>query len=753
MLSRLLVSQVKHNSYFLVGLALGLWLALAAVPLDDQIAACESSLAGGASSSVAGSADEFEPAREERPLGAAGPAAGRSVQRPRYYTTELGMRAGLLAGALSSEGALDGRAAALNATARLSPALRLFIAAAALPAARAHHTNVVAFTDTREMLKPFHALKYLADNYLEEYDFFFLVSDTSFVNARRLSELVSRLSVSQDVYMGSVTDDDNHYCSLDGGILLSNSVLRAVHGELDWCVRNSYSPHHHENIGRCVLHAAHLPCQPALQGESYISAKLEGGAGGALGELLPALADAVTAHPLLEPEHFYQLHAYVSRVQLERGRAAARGAAAGGAAAARRHPRGARNASWPAGLRADPGLAPPLPANRFDHLRWTSFNVTHAFLPDDHHSVAPLTGAMKQAVDMVVEEASAWARRRWDAVDAALVEGAWCWQPPHALRYRLLLRLTRAGGAGGAALRGVDAARVLGAARLAPARYVTESARVHVLLPLPAAAPAPAPHALAFLKRYETVCLQRDTNTALVIVLVSSGNVTSAEMESGATEVREAVRALLERHRGARIDVVETSVGAGDAAGDAGGDAARAAALAAGLPRAPRDALVLLAEPDLEFNEDFLNRVRMNTISGEQWFLPAPFARYAQFAHPRFVEADGSRPQQHTGRFNAHTHRVLAFYRADYEAALESWRLSGGAADAAAARVLAAAPLRALRAPDPAALVAPRPAPCPAAPAAAACLQRQRARGFAELDLGARHALAKLLLETQADLA
>lgn len=52
----------------------------------------------------------------------------------------------------------------------------------------------------------------------------------------------------------------------DGGILLSNSVLRALHGELDWCVRNSYSPHHHENLGRCVLHAAHARCAPALQG-------------------------------------------------------------------------------------------------------------------------------------------------------------------------------------------------------------------------------------------------------------------------------------------------------------------------------------------------------------------------------------------------------------------------------------------------------------------------------------------------------
>lgn len=116
---------------------------------------------------------------------------------------------------LSSEAALAGRAAALNRTAaRLQPALRFFITASAPRAAPG--ANVVGFTDTREMLKPFHALKYLADNYLEEYDFFFLVSDASFVNARRLLELVSKLSVSHvhDVYMGTVAEDDTHYCTL-----------------------------------------------------------------------------------------------------------------------------------------------------------------------------------------------------------------------------------------------------------------------------------------------------------------------------------------------------------------------------------------------------------------------------------------------------------------------------------------------------------------------------------------------------------
>ncbi|KPJ20758.1 Chondroitin sulfate synthase 2 [Papilio xuthus] len=471
MLSRCVVSQVKHNSYFLVGLALGLWLALATVPLEDDVtpAACN---AAGPPPVV----DEWEPVREQREMGAAG-AAGRSVQRPRYYSTELGMRAGLLAGALSSEAALAGRAAALNRTAaRLLPALRFFITASALRSAPAG-ANVVGFTDTREMLKPFHALKYLADNYLEEYDFFFLVTDATYVNAQRLTELVSKLSVSQDVYMGTVADDDTQYCTLESGILLSNSVLRAVHGALDWCVRNSYSPHHHENIGRCVLHAAHTTCTSSLQvssrftltalstpgyctarvilqdivvrvqGESYVSWRVGGAVPSA--ELEPALADAVTAHPVHDPHHMYQLHAYVL---LQRAQAEVARLRVQAAASARRHPRGFRNATWPPGLRNSPGLAPPPPNNRFDHLRWTTFNATHALMPDDHRTAAPLAAATKQAIQwrrvcvcmceqLALAEAGAWARRRWAAGGVRLLEGAWCWEPPHALRYRLLLAL------------------------------------------------------------------------------------------------------------------------------------------------------------------------------------------------------------------------------------------------------------------------------------------------------------------------
>lgn len=146
-------------------------------------------------------------------------------------------------------------------------------------------------------------------------------------------------------------------------MLLSNSVLRAVHGELDWCVRNSYSPHHHENIGRCVLHAAHRACAAAAQGQTYRAARAPSPEQPPA--LAPELADAVTVSPVTRAATFYSLHAYVSRVHLQRDRAEVRRLRAALWRGAARHPPHYRNATWPSGLRADPGLAPPRPDSRY----------------------------------------------------------------------------------------------------------------------------------------------------------------------------------------------------------------------------------------------------------------------------------------------------------------------------------------------------------------------------------------------------
>lgn len=166
--------------------------------------------------------------------------------------------------------------------------------------------NIVGFTDTRENLRPFHVLKYIADNYLDDYDYFLLMSDTVYVDARKLKSMLYHISITFDLYMGARLSDasvsgygvnhinvgagggnadgvvpqaaennnsddfrmlsDRNYCDLNAGILLSTSVIRKIRNNLDWCVRNGITNMHSVNVGRCVKYSSNLPgCQDSFQ--------------------------------------------------------------------------------------------------------------------------------------------------------------------------------------------------------------------------------------------------------------------------------------------------------------------------------------------------------------------------------------------------------------------------------------------------------------------------------------------------------
>lgn len=179
--------------------------------------------------------------------------------------------------------------------------------------------NIVGFTDTRENLRPFHVIKYIADNYLDDYDYFLIIQDNVYVDARKLKSMLYHMSITFDLYMGAIAESsyssygvnregggnivaaglsgnlndhqggggdnndgggggaagnkdefrmlsDRNYCDLNAGILLSSSVIRKMRNNLDWCVRNGITNVHSINIGRCVKYSSNLPgCQEQFQ--------------------------------------------------------------------------------------------------------------------------------------------------------------------------------------------------------------------------------------------------------------------------------------------------------------------------------------------------------------------------------------------------------------------------------------------------------------------------------------------------------
>jgi hypothetical protein len=228
----------RQNKYFLIGLFSGILAGLILTPILEDDCLFNENGEGHASDHLSRSRslssdsdirEDYEPRINVAGKPKKAQKTSNLLNRPRYYSTELGIREKLFVGILSSQHNVSTRGVALNKTiAHLVDKVMFFIDA---PGPRKLNISmpggIVGFTDTRKLLKPFHMLKYITDNYLDEFDFYFLVKDTTYVKARQLYEMVQGISVSEDVHAGSgKRDEHTSFCSL--GMDVKHKMLHVI---------------------------------------------------------------------------------------------------------------------------------------------------------------------------------------------------------------------------------------------------------------------------------------------------------------------------------------------------------------------------------------------------------------------------------------------------------------------------------------------------------------------------------------------
>lgn len=184
--------------------------------------------------------DEYEPRinLQGKPKSPQKPV--QKLVRPRYASTELNMKYKLFIGVLSNKHLLDPSMASFlnlsifnlqllyqNQQSKNSK-ITFFINNPNMNEKILHDStppgiSVVNFNDNRDNLLPFHSLKYVTDNYIKSYDWFFFITDETFFRASKLLDMLNHISITQDLYMGySANDRFSIYCSLTTGILFSN---------------------------------------------------------------------------------------------------------------------------------------------------------------------------------------------------------------------------------------------------------------------------------------------------------------------------------------------------------------------------------------------------------------------------------------------------------------------------------------------------------------------------------------------------
>lgn len=163
----------------------------------------------------------------------------KKVIRSRYIADELGIREKLLVAVLTETNRLETFSLFTNQSLQ-EFANRVIFFTSSETSSVPVGMQIVSLNDKRIYLRPFYALKYLAEKFANSYDWFFIAPDNTFIRGQKvrfsstkrkkkilefrfqLRDFVNRISVNQDLYMGQAFDDVHAvYCYYGSGIILS----------------------------------------------------------------------------------------------------------------------------------------------------------------------------------------------------------------------------------------------------------------------------------------------------------------------------------------------------------------------------------------------------------------------------------------------------------------------------------------------------------------------------------------------------
>ncbi|KAK4877945.1 hypothetical protein RN001_010451 [Aquatica leii] len=569
--------------------------------------------------------------------------------RPHYLSTELSIRDKLFIGVLTSEDKINSQAIYINKTiAHLVDKVKFFITAHNKMKNTFNLSGIVGFTDSRHKYRPFQIIKYIGDTFMHGYDYYFFMNDYNFLNVRRLKGLVERISVSKDVYLGTSIDEGS-YCNLDGGILLSNSVVRAIKSNLDWCINNAVSDDSSENLGRCVYYSSKLECQGDIKGLQLPSYKLKHFQ---LEKHLEQLITrksfnrAVVVYPVLQAKDFFILNAYFARRRLEKLKIEIDELSK------------TLTDTWPPGQKVG-----AKPATRFDIVPQLYFNTTHLFFPDDFTNIRQHTSGDYKDIQKVIEAVKSKVLHQHSSSlqYRRLVNGYRWFDLSRGMDYLVDLGF-RDLHTGKEVIKRFQVCKPLGKVEFVAAPYVTENVKVTILLPV-----QENENTLAndFLDKYERVIMKRREKVLLMLVLVYQYNSTSKGSTDVFGELKHHATKLSSKHRHEDLRVIWVSIRLplwDQVVTLHNHKVLNFAMVDLALRKIGTDALTLVLDVYSDITTEFLNRVRMNTVNNFQVFSPIPFRQY----NPNVTHIDVFDVKKAVGHFDHEEYRYIAFYGKDY---------------------------------------------------------------------------------------
>ncbi|KAL3270544.1 hypothetical protein HHI36_021082 [Cryptolaemus montrouzieri] len=471
------------------------------------------------------------------------------------------------------------------------------------------------------------------------------MNDYTYLNIHRIKDIVNRISVSMDVYLGN-KEIDSSYCDLGAGIIISNSVLKAVRQKLDWCVLNAVSDSHSENIGRCVYNSIGLNCQELVQNQKLSTFRIKHFD---LDKSLYNLSrkeefnSAATIYPVLHQKDFYQLNAYFIKQRLTELQQTEKRLAEG------------LTDSWP------PGHKPKVkPATRFDLPRQLYFNMTHVFFPDDFTSVRKhnrdelldIQNILGEVITKAVTDNSNLAFK-------SLSNGYKTFDASRGMDYILDLEFYDISSSKAVKKR-FEVCKPLSKVEFLQVPYVTENRKVTVFFIIQE---HEVKEAKIFLHNYLSILTDKKDKNFLMLVLLYQNVSISQGKNDVFHEIKNFARKTSPLFKDElKVAWVSIRLPSRNYVSSIDVKALNFAAVDLALKKVGVDNLILILDSYCNVTRDFLNRVRLNTIENFQVFSAIPFRQY----DPRVSEYPKLEINKNCGHFDREEYKYVAFYGRDY---------------------------------------------------------------------------------------
>lgn len=317
---------------------------------------------------------------------------------------------------------------------------------------------------------------------------------------------------------------------------------------------------------------------------------------------------------------------------------------------------GNKSALWPIGI--TPAFEPK---SRFEVLRWDYFTEDNLFSCVDGAPKCQLNGADRDDVTDVIKVAVEELNKKYNPFvklsAPRLVNGYRRLDHTRGMEYTLDLQFqaTTESGHQKSITRRVHLVRPLSQVEIIPMPYVTEATRVHVLLPLTS---YNSHVALRFLDHCSSNLFENGENAVLNFLFTYE----PAEAQKVSTndvfaEVKSKITSVEHRYPSVKVSWISIKT---ESPG-------LLQILDIVSRKHPVETLFLLVTVDTVLNLEFLNRCRMNAISGWQAFFPIHFQEFAPcVAYPDQVPPASPDLVREAGHFDRYTFEEACFYNSDY---------------------------------------------------------------------------------------